>query len=214
MSLITIAPENKIMNIPFAGSLTKEEFKDIVKLGQRPVSKKSTTFIEVWVIFLLLGLGIIAVGLRMLFTTENINGGIMVMAVGAVFLILGMKFQKAIDQAWEEYKKTDLGSEGNITDEYLETRNSMSHSQVLWNGFSGYGEYRNVLVLFQGQVGCPFSARFFQTETDWQEFKKFVSSKLPISHKVQSSLNLSPNWFTWLLIILSVIGLIIYLDSK
>lgn len=200
------------MNIPFAGSLTKEEFKDAVKLGQRPLSKKSVAFIDVWVILLLLGAGVIVMGLRMLFITENLPGGFVVVMLGIIVLIFSLKFQKAVDQTWAQYKKTDLRREGSITDEYLEIWNSTGNSQVFWTGFSGYGEYNGVLVLFQGPIGYPFSARFFRTETDWQEFRKFVTGRFPVSHRVQDGLNLSSNWYIWLLIILAIVGLLILQD--
>ncbi len=202
------------MNIPFAGSLTKEEFKDVIKLGQRPVSKKSAMFIDVWLIFLVLGLGLMGIGFRMMFTTENTGGGIAIAVVGMICFVLGLKLRTAIDQAWEQYRKTDIHREGSLTDESLELRTSTGHSQLLWTGFTGYGEYHNVLVLFQGQVGYPFPARFFQTESDWQEFRKFAWGKFPISHQVTSGLNLSSNWFIWLLLIISIVALLILKDAK
>lgn len=202
------------MDIPYSGSLTKEEFKDLVTLGQRPILKKSSAFIDIWIILLVLGVSILLTGLWTMFTAENVPGSFVFIALGVVVLIFSGKFRKAVDQAWEQYKKTDLRREGRVTDHYFEIRNSTGNAQVFWTGISGYGEYRNVLVLFQGQVGYPFSARFFRTETDWQEFRKFVMGKFPMSHRVPEGLNLASNWYIWLLIIIAIIGLIILQDSK
>ena len=198
------------MNIRFEGSLTKEEFKDTAKLANCPVLKKSGFTMDLWIILLLAGVGLIAFALRMLFIEANMSSGVLVAVLGAIVFSFGMKSRKAIDRAWDEFQKTDLRREGIVTDDYLEIRSSAGNSQAFWPGFSGYGEYRNILILFQGGVAYPFSSRFFQNETDWQEIRKFISDKLPLTHKVQPGPINSSNWFVWFMIILSVISLIFY----
>ena len=202
------------MNIRFEGSLTKDEFKNSIKLANRPILKYTGFHFDLWIILLLAGIVIIAYGLRMLFIEEKMSSGVMVAVTGAIVFSFGMKTRKAIERAWDEFQKTDTKREGVITDDYLETRSSVGNSQTLWTGISGYGEYQNMIVLFQSGVAYPFSPRFFQNETDWQEFRKFISNKLPITHKVQPGFINSSNWFVWLLLILSVALMIFYAILK
>ena len=200
------------MNIKFEGSLTKDEFKSTVKLANRPILKNPGFRFDLWIILLIAGVVIFAIGLRMLFVEGNLSSGVMVL--GAIVFSFGMKTRNAINRAWDEFQKTDTKREGVITDNYLETRSSVGNSQTLWTGISGYGEYQNMIVLFQSGVAYPFSVRFFENEADWKEFRKFISSKLPVTHKVQPGFINSSNWFVWLLLILSVALMIFYAILK
>ena len=62
------------MNIRFQGSLTKDEFKNSIKLANRPVLKTSGIHFELWVILLIAGIAMILIGLRMLFLAINLSG--------------------------------------------------------------------------------------------------------------------------------------------
>ena len=201
------------MNIKFEGSLTKEEFKDSVKLANRPI-KENNVNIDFWVVLVLAGTLLAFAGLRLLFASQNTGLGVFLLAGGVVLFMFGMKLRAAVDRAWEELQKTDAKREGLITEEYLEIRNSVSNSQNLWTGFNGYGEYRNLLLLFQGNVAYPFSIRFFQNETDWQEFRKFVVSKLPMTHQIQSNMMNSSNRLLLLLFLFSAGLIFVYLTLK
>jgi len=202
------------MNIRFEGSLTQAEFKDAVKLANRPLLKNMGFHLDLWIILFIAGVVIFAIGLRMLFAEGNLSSGVMVLVLGAIVFSFGMKTRNAIDRAWDEFQKTDTKREGMITDDYLETRSSVGNSQTLWTGISGYGEYQNVIVLFQNGVAYPFSSRFFRNETDWQEFRKFISNKLPVTHKIQTGFVNSSNWLVWILLMLSMALTIFALFSR
>ena len=199
------------MNIKFEGSLTEEEFKNAAKLLNRPVLKKPGVNVDTWIILMIIGIGLIGVGIRLLFVEQNIGTGSLFATVGVVIFSYGMKVHTAIDQAWEESQKNGTRHEGTITDDYLESRSSTGNSQTFWTAFSGYGEYHGIILLIQGNTGHPFSARLFHRESDWQEFRKFIASKLTVTHKIETRLVNSSNLLVWGMIILSVILMIFYL---
>lgn len=173
------------MNIKFEGSLTKEEFESTVKLANRPILKSNTVHIEFWVSLVTIGLILAAIGLRLLFVNANMATGVIVLVASALFFVFGMRTRGSIGRAWNEYQITDMSRAGVITDDYIEIRNSISSSQTLWNGFSGYGEFRDGIALFQNSVVHSFPSRFFQSEADWQEFNALIAKKLPMTHKFQ-----------------------------
>lgn len=174
------------MNIKFEGTLTKDEFKSTVKLANRPILKTNGVHIDFWVSLLSIGMILTAIALRMLFVNANMGPGVMVLVTGALFFVFAMKARGAVDRTWDEYQKMDMGRAGVVTEDYIEMRNSTSNSQTLWSGFSGYGEFQDGIALFQNSVVHSFPSRFFQSESDWQEFKQLTTNKLPMTHKLQS----------------------------
>ncbi|MEO7838488.1 MAG: hypothetical protein ABIU06_03985 [Anaerolineales bacterium] len=202
------------MNIKFEGSLTKEEFKNAAKLLNRPVSKKTGLNIEAWIILMIIGFGLIAVGIRLLFVEQNIGTGSLFATVGVVIFSYGMKVRTAIDRAWEESQKNGARYEGTITDEHLEARSSLGNSQTFWTAFSGYGEYRGIIILIQGNTGHPFSSQHFQSQGDWQEFKNFIANKLQLTHKIDVNFWTPANLYVLAIIIFSAIMVILVLLRK
>lgn len=172
------------MNIKFEGSLTKDEYKSAIKLADRPLLTGIGIRLDLWMVFFVVGLVTFVMGLWILLGDSNLISGIIAAILGAVVFLLGLKYRNALDQAWNEFQKTDTKREGVITNDYLETRSSTYHCQILWEGISGYGEHQNVIVLFQGELAHPFSPRFFQNDSEWQEFKKFVTGKFTLTHKL------------------------------
>jgi hypothetical protein len=119
----------------------------------------------------------------------------------------------ALDRAWEESAKNNPKLEGIVTDEYLEIRGPDGMSQVFWTAFSGYGEASQILVLIRDTTGYPFSARFFQSEADWQEFRKFIASKLNTTHKLDRNFFRTPTILLAGWIIVSIIMVVLVLRA-
>ena len=67
------------------------------------------------------------------------------------------------------------------------------------------------MVLFQGPVAYPFSVRFFQSDAEWDGFKRFLSGKLPVTHRVLAALINASNWLVWTLLLLSIAIMIFYI---
>jgi hypothetical protein len=197
------------VNIKFEGTLTKDDFNATVKLANRPILKTNGVHIDFWVTLTSFGLILIVIGLQILFTNGNTGFGALVLVVGAVFFVLGLKTRNAINRAWEQFQTTDMKREGVITDDYLELRSAISSSQTQWSGFSGYGEIEDGIVLFQNVVAYSFPARFFQNQADWQSFREFVSHRLPMTHKVESGRMRVSSRIVWLILLLSVATMIL-----
>lgn len=202
------------MNIQFEGSLLKEEFKEAAKLMNRRVLNKGGGHLDLWIALVALGGVLSLAGLRILFFDKNIGMGALVLSLGAVLFVLGMKLRTAVDRAWEESQKTDTCREGNVTDEYIEIQSAVGNSQILWTGLNGYGEYHEIILLFQGNLAFPFSSRFFKNNEEWQEFRNLVARKLPVTHKVSAGLVNSSNWFIWSIMILFMISILWYIFVK
>jgi hypothetical protein len=106
--------------------------------------------------------------------------------------------------------------EGVINDDGIESSTPKGSSRLEWADFSGFGEYKDVFVLFQGtSVGTVFSRRFFQSDEDWRQFKDFAAQKLKRTHQVKldrtylDKENFKTNWLVWLLLIVAIIAMLI-----
>jgi len=176
------------MNISFDGSVTKEEFKSAATLLNSPLSKKTGMNINSWIILTIIGAVLFFFGVRTMFVEQNIGIGGISAVLGTVIFSYGLKVRTAIDKLWDNYHKNNPKLEGISTDEYLEVRNSQGKAQILWTAFNGYGEYNNVILLIQGNTGHFFSKELFQNEEDWNEFRKFISSRFTITHKIEKNL--------------------------
>ena len=199
------------MNIKFEGSVTKQEFKNAAKLLNHPISKKTGLSIDSWVMLMIIGIVLIAISIRLLFVEQNFGTGSLFAAVGAVVFSYGMKVRTAVDRLWEESQKNNVKLEGTITDDYLEVQSQEGTSRILWTAFSGYGEYDGVVLLIRNNTGHPFSARLYLSEEDWQEFRKFITNKFTVTHKVAATFLATTNLYVLGMIIFSAIMFILVL---
>lgn len=61
----------------------------------------------------------------------------------------------------------------------------MDWEATQWTDLIGYGEYRNVMILFHDPgVGVPFARCFFESEAAWESFRALVAGKLEVSNRV------------------------------
>jgi hypothetical protein len=105
---------------------------------------------------------------------------------------------------WEKNDAFRIRREGLVTDKYIEIHTLTSQTKLLWSDFNGYGEYQDVVVLYQGDlIAHPFSARFFQNDGEWQQFKSIVTVKLQLTHRVNEFSR--DNLFVYLLILIAII---------
>jgi hypothetical protein len=203
------------MEIKIDGSLTKEEFLRSVKLVNRPITKRTQFRFDLWILILLVGLA--AVGLSIWGMTINRDYyplEFIGFVIGLALAIFGLKLRTAISQLWDKNEALRAHREGLATDEYIELKTQTIQSRYQWSGFSGYGEYEEVVVLFlQGAAqAMTFSRRFFQSDTDWLQFKSLVEAKLPLTHRIKP-VNRG-DIFIWLLILISVIAIVVNLFMK
>ncbi|MCB0101051.1 MAG: hypothetical protein H6635_03550 [Anaerolineales bacterium] len=173
------------MDIQFDGTFSKEDYKSSVKLLNSSITKKPGLNIDIWIVLVVIGIGMMLWGFRTMFVELDLNSGTFIIAFGLVILVYGVKTRTAIDKAWEEINKNTTKFEGTITEEFLDIRSSNSETKILWAAFSGYGAYKQVIVLIHNNQGQIFSRSMFKNEEDWIQFQKLVSQKLNVIFKVQ-----------------------------
>ncbi|MCD4738058.1 MAG: YcxB family protein [Anaerolineae bacterium] len=88
---------------------------------------------------------------------------------------------------WEQNEVLRVHKEGSITPETLEIRTLQGQWRLLWTDLTGYGEYRDVVVLFMGPgAPIPFPRQFFRSQEEWDVFRAMVAENLELSHRVTS----------------------------
>ncbi len=191
------------MEIKLDGALTKEDFLRAMKLANHPILKKGQ-WVEIWILLLAAGAIMIGAGiLGMAVMMEYFPAEIVLIAFGMIFVFIGLRLSRAAAEQWEKIEGLRAHREGVVTDDYIEMSMPTSQHHIQWKEFNGYGEYQEVVVLFQGtSLATPFSRRLFQSDSEWRQFKSLAAEKLPLSHQVNPAR--PGNLLVWLLIIIAI----------
>lgn len=205
-----------MIEIPFEGTLTKNEFLSVSKLVRRPVTKNRIVF-DVWVALVIVGVVLMAFGIwdtatvgRRASAQPNSVSWLVLFVVGAMALMIGIKVQRMPEKQWNQNEMYRVRRHGKITDRGIEIHTPLGQTKFLWANITGYGEHRGILVLFQGTaIAVPFPQRFFASEEDWSLFRSVVTGKLKITHQVtEASISISQIPI-YVLILVVVIALLI-----
>ena len=203
------------MEISFEGTLTKDEFLNTSKLGRRPrVKNKGTILFDVWLVLLLVGAILVAVSIWQMTASwgqgSASRGAVVWLALlifGVVILIFGMKTQSAPKKLWEQNEAFRAHRHGKITDQGIEVYTPFGQSKLQWKDLTGYGEYKEILVLFQGTaLAIPFPKRLFANEEEWELFRSAVTERLDITHQVTEVS--TPQILIYVLVLVAIIALV------
>lgn len=207
------------MNLRYSGKLTKEEYLAYVKLCNRPIVKKNSSYIEMWVLWVSFGSFLLLVGLVALLQRSTFNSSsfpwyIPQLIFGVISIGLGLKFRGALSKFWEENKESLSNFSGVISDENVEMFTPNGNLKVDWSELNGYGETMDMIVLLKPPVfAIPFVERFFENQEDWLTFKKFVTNKLALTHRVNQGTR-SRSEITYILLAVAMIIVFVYIYIK
>ncbi len=192
------------MEINIKGTLSKEEFLKTAVLANHPILKKNRYRLDLWVILLFSGLLLICLSVLGVIADPDYYPLVLVGTIAGLILItIAVKLRNAVSQLWKtRYASDPPQFEGRITEEFIDLHDPTSQARYLWSNFTGYGEYREIVVLVRDSLAFPFPRHFFQSESDWQQFKALVQEKLPLTHQVKP---IRPgNILIWLLLLFSI----------
>jgi hypothetical protein len=207
------------MNLRYSGKLTKEEYLAYVKLSNRPILKKDSSHIDMWVLFVSVGSFLSLIGLVALLQGSSTNSSsfpwhLPQLIIGIIMIGLGLKFRGALSKYWEENKESLSNVNGMISDDNVEIHTPNGKLQVDWSELDGYGEYMEMIVLYKPPVfAIPFLERFFEKQEDWHTFKKFVVDNLALTHRVNQGTP-SKSKTAYILLSISMIVIFLYLYFK
>ena len=210
------------MNLKYSGKLTKEEYLAYLKLCNRPILKKNSSYLDVWILFFFAGVIISLTGLVTFYLQRNSSGSsslpwvLTQFVIGIVLIALGLKFRGAISRFWEENKDVISIFNGMVSDDAVEMFTPNGSLKVNWSELTGYGEYKDLIVLFKPPVfAIPFLERFFESQEDWLAFRKVVVSKLALTHQVDQGTHSKRNIvYVLLSIALIIVYLYIFVKSR
>lgn len=212
-------PLRIVMNLRYSGKLTKEEYLAYIKLCNRPIAKKNSSFIELWVLWVSFGSFLLLVGLAALLQKGASNSGsfpwyIPQLVFGVISIGLGLKFRGALSKYWEENKESIANFSGVISDENIEMFTPNGTLKVDWSELNGYGEHMELIVLLKPPVfAIPFVERFFENQEDWHAFKKFAADHLALTHRVNQGAR-SRSGLASILLAVAAILIFLYLYFK
>ncbi len=207
------------MNLRFSGKLTKEEYLAYIKLSNRPILKKDSSHIDMWVIFVSIGSFLSLVGLVVLLQGSSSNSSsfpwyLPQLIIGIIMIGLGLKFRGALSKYWEENKESLSSVNGAISDDTVEIHTPNGTLKAGWSEFNGYGETKEMIVLYQPPVfAIPFLERFFDTQEDWLAFKEYVVNNISLTHRVDQG-ERSKRKTAYILLSISMIVIYLYLYIK
>lgn len=204
------------MEIRFSESMTKEEYLQAVKLGTRRIRTRTSYTIDMWLLQILGGSMLLLSGSWLAFFKMQ-AWGIILFVAGIFMVVLGVKLRQTAEDFWQKNEYLHMRREGVIHDTGMESTTLKGFSRLDWEDFSGYGEYKDVFVLFQGtSLGMVFSRRFFKSDEDWQQFKNLAAQKLQRTHQVKQDHtqldrgDVKKNWVVWLLVAGAIIAMLIH----
>ncbi len=192
------------MNLHFRGTLTKDEYVDIITLLSSPLKNAQPGAKAKWIPSILLLIIAVIVGAGTIwYGVSKGDSVIMLTALGPilmVFLILAsLRGRKRISPAaqaeamWRNEANRRLVIEGTITDEGIAMKTAAGESLIRWEGFAGYGEYKDIVVLIQQvKTSLSISKRFFEKEEDWTAFRDIASARLSVTHRVEEPSGVQP----------------------
>jgi hypothetical protein len=203
------------VELRFEGILTKDEFLNTSRLATRPLAnrplarKKVVITFDLWPVLTAMGVVLVATGIWQMAQMQQAN--IISLMLGLVLFVFGMKLRAAPQTLWEQNETFREQREGRITERAVEIHTPTGQARLLWTDFVGYGEYEDIVVLFQDPAfGIPFPKRFFRSEAEWNAFTAMVTRKLQVSHQITSIEQPSP----LILIILAVAVIAVLLQSQ
>jgi hypothetical protein len=178
------------MEIQFAGALNKEDYLSLSKLTARPIVRKGEQFtFDLWLLLVFVGAIMVSIGVwQFIAAQERVNiVWFLPLMLGFLAFAIGFKLRSAPHKAWEQHESLRIIREGNITPEAVEIRTSQGQWRVLWTDLTGYGEYRDIIALFQGpSAPIPFPRHFFKSDEDWDAFQTMTTDRLEATHRVAS----------------------------
>ncbi len=187
------------MNLHFKGTITKQEYVDIITLISNPVKSAPRGTIAQWIPSIILMIAGAVVGIGTLAYGATIRNALiiamaMVPIVFAVLILSSMRPRKRISPTaqaevfWRNEANRKLVIEGTVTDEGILMKTSAGESLMRWEGFAGYGEYNDIVVLIQPtRTFLSIPKRFFEKPEDWATFRNAVGDKLNMTHRVDGS---------------------------
>lgn len=186
------------MNLHFRGTLTKEEYVDIITLISSPVKNAQPGARAKWIPSILLLIMAVIVGVGSLwYGVSKGDSLIMVTAVGpilmALLILTSLRGRKRISPAaqadifWRNEANRKLVIEGTVKDEGIAMKTSAGESLMRWEAFVGYGEYKDIGVLLQpNKTFLSIPERFFEKKEDWTKFQNTVGDRLSVTHRVDN----------------------------
>jgi len=175
------------MEIAFSGALTLDEFTQGMKLNTRPVVQQEKSRLDTWLLVVVAGSLMTVIGVLMVIFTE-LQWSVYLFLAGLFAALIGSRMRKTPQELWKRNPGYREQREGVINDEGVVVTTPAGSSRLAWSDLSGFGEYKDVVVLFQDdEFEVILSQRFFQSEAEWEQFKTLVAQKLVCSHKVQGN---------------------------
>ena len=210
------------MNLKYSGRLTKEEYFTYMKLCNRPILKKNSSYLDIWILFFFAGVIILLTGLVTFYLQRNSPGSsslpwvLTQFVIGIVLIALGLKFRGALSKFWEENKEVISIFNGMVSDDGVEMFTPNGGLKVNWSELTGYGEYKDLIVLFKPPVfAIPFLERFFESQEDWHAFREYAVSNLDLTHQVGQGIHSKRNIaYVLLSIALIIVYLYIFVKSR
>jgi hypothetical protein len=178
--------ESRTMEIRFEGTLTKDEWLSISKLGQSYRGQsKNLTPVNTSVLLMVVGAGLAAIGawLWMVFKPQASVAGLFIslllVILGLMAIGFGVGLRSFWSKVWDQNEALRSHRHGTITDQGLKVHTPFGHADLQWKDLSGYGEYDEILVLYQGTTtGYPIPRRFFESEDEWRSALAAVADRL------------------------------------
>jgi hypothetical protein len=159
----------------FTGQLTESDYRSINALA----SRKMWIICGVFLLFLLI-LNIWNGDLQQ----SLLNPWVTILAWLPLVLMIPVLFigqRYFVRRHWKSNKVMQRPIKGTASDEGINWEvEGLSSSHVPWDLFLRYRESSNMLLVYQGinQV-FYFFPRYFEDDTQWQEFRELVAQKLP-----------------------------------
>ncbi len=173
------------MELSFDGSLTKKDFISAVKLANRSIAKKSLLRVDPWIPSLILGALLFVGGPYAFLFGPDHNLYIMAGPMILGMLVITTTVSGMPGNVWNSKPEVRSRMQGKVTEKGLVFIHPNGQLTMDWEGYKGYGEYRDVVDLFnEGGTATIFARTFFKTDQEWMDFKEMVGNRLPITHDV------------------------------
>ncbi len=184
------------MDLHFKGTLTKLEYVDIISLISSPAKNAQPGARTKWIPSIVLLIIAVIVGVGTLwYGVSKGDSLILLTAVGPILMVAlissSLRGRKQISPAaradifWRNEANRKLVIQGTVKDEGVAMKTSAGESLMRWEGFVGYGEYKDIVVLLQqNKTFLSIPKRFFEKKEDWTVFRKAVADRLSVTHRV------------------------------
>ncbi len=187
------------MRLHFGGTLTKQDYVDIITLATSPLKNARRGEMARWIpsIFLLIVAVVVGIGTLWYGFTRG-DSIILLTAIGPFLMVVlilsslrrGRRLAPAAqaEMMWRNEANRNFRLEGTVTDEGIAMKTEAGESLIKWEGFLGYGEYKDIVVLVQqAKTFLSLPKRFFEKQEDWARFRIIVGEKLTEMYRVDES---------------------------